>query len=165
MEKKKQVTLIVYSFTPSDMNFLTFLLPKVNLAKKNSQKIYSLRPFLSKVYFSFKVHKIELRMIKLQNTIVENVDFQWFELSGWQIFSNQRTESADFRQWNVGYYKTSLFQKIPKTSIELSARFLYATAHSIQYVSLILTLHSATFAIICKNNEKWSHELTEGNAM
>ena len=36
--KKKQVTLILYSFTPSDMNFQTYLLPKMILAKKNSQK-------------------------------------------------------------------------------------------------------------------------------
>ena len=34
------ITLILYSFTPSDMNFQTFLLPKVILVKKNSQKIY-----------------------------------------------------------------------------------------------------------------------------
>ena len=44
--KKKQVTLILYSFRPSDMNFQTCLLPKVILAKKIT-KIYSLRPFLS----------------------------------------------------------------------------------------------------------------------
>ena len=45
--KKKEFTLILYSFTPSDMNFQTFLLPKVILVEKFSQKIYSLRPFLS----------------------------------------------------------------------------------------------------------------------
>ena len=44
--KKKQVTLILYSFTPSDMNFQTMLMPKVILAKFLSHKIYSLGPFL-----------------------------------------------------------------------------------------------------------------------
>ena len=38
MIKKKQVTLILFSFTPSDMNFQTFLLLKGILAKTNSQK-------------------------------------------------------------------------------------------------------------------------------
>ena len=50
--KKKQVTLILYSFTPSDMNFQTILMPKVILAKFLSQKIYSLGPFLSFLYLS-----------------------------------------------------------------------------------------------------------------
>ena len=36
--KKKQVTLILYLFTPSDMNFQTFLLPKMILAKKINKK-------------------------------------------------------------------------------------------------------------------------------
>ena len=45
--KKKQDTLILYSFTPSDMNFQTFLLPTVILAKLLSQKTFALRPFLS----------------------------------------------------------------------------------------------------------------------
>ena len=45
--KKKQVTLILYSFTPSDINFQMILLPKVILAKLLSQKIYSLEPFSS----------------------------------------------------------------------------------------------------------------------
>ena len=35
---KKQDTLIIYSFTPSDMNFQTFLLPNVILAKKTHKK-------------------------------------------------------------------------------------------------------------------------------
>ena len=30
--KKKQITLIIYSFTPSDMNFQTILMPKGILA-------------------------------------------------------------------------------------------------------------------------------------
>ena len=37
--KKKQVTLILHSFTPSDMNFQAILMPKVILAKILSQKI------------------------------------------------------------------------------------------------------------------------------
>ena len=45
--KKKQDILILYSYTPSDINFQTSLLAKVILAKRKSQKIYSLRPFLS----------------------------------------------------------------------------------------------------------------------
>ena len=43
-----KVTLILPSFTPFDMNFQTFLLPKVILAKKiHKISKYSLRPFLS----------------------------------------------------------------------------------------------------------------------
>ena len=38
MIKKKLVTLILYSFTPSDMNFQTFLVPKMILAKKIHKK-------------------------------------------------------------------------------------------------------------------------------
>ena len=48
--KKKEVTyiaLILYSFTTSDMNFQTILMPKVIFAKLLSQKIYLLGPFLS----------------------------------------------------------------------------------------------------------------------
>ena len=45
--KKKQVTLILYSVTPSDMNFQTILMPKVILAIFFVTKIYSLGPFLS----------------------------------------------------------------------------------------------------------------------
>ena len=37
--KKKQVTLILYSFTPSDMIIQTFLLPKVISALKNHKKL------------------------------------------------------------------------------------------------------------------------------
>ena len=33
--KKKQVTLTLYSFAPSDINFQLILMPKVILAKKN----------------------------------------------------------------------------------------------------------------------------------
>ena len=40
--KKKQVTLIIYSFAPSNMNFQTLLMPKGILAKILSQKIYSI---------------------------------------------------------------------------------------------------------------------------
>ena len=45
--KDNQVILILYSFTPTDMNFQTILMPKLILAKFLSQKIYSLGPFLS----------------------------------------------------------------------------------------------------------------------
>ena len=38
MIKKKQLTLILYSFTPSDMNFVAILMHKVILAKNLSQK-------------------------------------------------------------------------------------------------------------------------------
>ena len=38
MIKKKQVTLILYLFTPSDMNFHTFWLLKVIFAKKIHKK-------------------------------------------------------------------------------------------------------------------------------
>ena len=44
--KKKHVTLIPYSFTPSDMNFRAILMPKVIFAKFLSPKNYSLGPFL-----------------------------------------------------------------------------------------------------------------------
>ena len=37
--KNKQFILILYSFTPSDMNFQAILMPKVILAKILSQKI------------------------------------------------------------------------------------------------------------------------------
>ena len=40
-QKKKQVTLILYSFTPSDGNFQKILMLTVILAKILSQKIYS----------------------------------------------------------------------------------------------------------------------------
>ena len=53
--KKKQIELILYSFTPSDMIFHTILMPKVILAKFMSQKIHKLGPFLSlKVCFRYK---------------------------------------------------------------------------------------------------------------
>ena len=45
--KKKQATLTPYSFTPFDMKFQTILMPKKILAKFMSQKVYSLRPFLT----------------------------------------------------------------------------------------------------------------------
>ena len=41
-QKKKQVKLMLDSFTPSDINFQTILMPKVILAKFLSQKMYSL---------------------------------------------------------------------------------------------------------------------------
>ena len=44
--KEKQVTLTLYSFTPSDTNFQTNLNYQVILAKFLSQKIYSLETFL-----------------------------------------------------------------------------------------------------------------------
>ena len=44
--------LIQDSFTPSDMNFQTVLMPKVIFAKILSQKIYSLGPFLCEMCFS-----------------------------------------------------------------------------------------------------------------
>ena len=50
--KKKQVTVILYSFTPSYMTFQTILMPKVILAKILSQKIYSLGPLISQLCFS-----------------------------------------------------------------------------------------------------------------
>ena len=59
--KKKEVILILYSFTPSDMNFQTNLMPKVILEKSWSQNVYSLVPFLSKVCLvlrSFSTHFI-----------------------------------------------------------------------------------------------------------
>ena len=76
---QKQVTLMLYSFTPSDMIFQTFLLPKVILAKKKSQKNYSHRPFLSYVYFSslyFLIKGILLRKIlplKVEGTFFQNL--------------------------------------------------------------------------------------------
>ena len=47
MIRKKHVTLTLYSFAPSDMNFQWILMPKVILAKILSQKIYSFGPFSS----------------------------------------------------------------------------------------------------------------------
>ena len=44
---KNQVTLILYSSTPSDMIFKHFGAQSDFGKKKKSQKIYSLRPFLS----------------------------------------------------------------------------------------------------------------------
>ena len=41
--KKKQVALIIYLFTPFDINFQTILMPKGILAKFLSQKTYSLK--------------------------------------------------------------------------------------------------------------------------
>ena len=59
--KKKQVTLILYSFTPSDMNFQTILMPKVILAKfvcfKNSSKIV--------LYFSPERTNSQLLLLQL----------------------------------------------------------------------------------------------------
>ena len=43
-KKKKVVVVMLYLFTPSDMNFQAL---KVILAKMLSQKMYSLRTFLS----------------------------------------------------------------------------------------------------------------------
>ena len=43
-----KVVLILYSFTPSDINFKQYWCPQVILAKMLSQKIYSLVTFLSK---------------------------------------------------------------------------------------------------------------------
>ena len=43
--KKKQVILKLHSFTPSDINIQTVLVPKMILAKFLSPKIYSLGPF------------------------------------------------------------------------------------------------------------------------
>ena len=48
--KKEQVTLILYSFTPSDMNLQKILMPKVILAKFLSQENYLLGSFLSFKY-------------------------------------------------------------------------------------------------------------------
>ena len=45
--EKKQVKLMLYSFTASDMSFQTILLPKGIFGEKISQKIESLGPFLS----------------------------------------------------------------------------------------------------------------------
>ena len=50
MIKNKQITLIIHSFTPSDINFQTFMLPKVILAKKISQKFTHL-DYSLEVYF------------------------------------------------------------------------------------------------------------------
>ena len=47
--KKKQITLILDSFIPSDMNFQTILMPNVILAKILWQNIYSVGPFLSRL--------------------------------------------------------------------------------------------------------------------
>ena len=44
--KKKQITLIIYSFTPSDMNFQTIMMLEVVLAKFLSQKSFSVRTIL-----------------------------------------------------------------------------------------------------------------------
>ena len=54
--KKKEVTLILYSFTPSDMNFQAILMPKVILGKFLSQKIYS----LTTSYLKYALIQIEL---------------------------------------------------------------------------------------------------------
>ena len=45
--KKKQVALILYSFTPSELNFQAILMPKVILAKILSQKSGQVETFLS----------------------------------------------------------------------------------------------------------------------
>ena len=46
----QEVLLILYYSTPSDLNFQTFLMPKINLAEVLSQKagpLGGLEPFLS----------------------------------------------------------------------------------------------------------------------
>ena len=45
--KKKEFVLILQSFTPSDMNFKTILMPKVILAEILSQKSLSYLTFLT----------------------------------------------------------------------------------------------------------------------
>ena len=47
--KKKEDTLIIDPFIPSNMNFPTILMPKVNLAKNLSEKAGPSEPFLTLV--------------------------------------------------------------------------------------------------------------------
>ena len=52
--KNKEFIMILYSFTPNDMNVQTILMPRVILAKFSSQKSWSLETILI-------LHPLELR--------------------------------------------------------------------------------------------------------
>ena len=60
--KKKQVILILYSFTPSDMNFQTIVVPKIFLEKMVTKKLQTLKFLTAKneVIVVFKTDFVDL---------------------------------------------------------------------------------------------------------
>ena len=105
--KKKELILIIWSYTPSDMNVETILMPKLILTQKNSQKSDSYLKFLSFVSFNWMlIHKesVDLQAISVLYHFATAEALHTVKMFSNIITISWRVGLAEFREYYISLF-------------------------------------------------------------